>query len=390
MNLPWNQAICPTGTGCDMATQGWLTDLWSTGAGAAGLNGTAFIEYLFRDRLLAIVDGHDLDRDGPLYIQYTPHVTHWPLQVPQEWYDAVGPTTDDEAACGDDFPWVWPGAPRSVIACRRQYLALVALMDSVVGNVTAAMKAKGWWPDTLMIMSSDNGGSTSPDESAGTNYPLRGGKYAPGEGGIRVASFVSGGYLPAAVRGTRLDAPVHISDWYGTLCGLVGVDPTDARAAAAGLPPVDSLDVWPLVSGANGTSPHTVIPVGPDVLLDFTSPPAIWKLIRGNQAQYFGWQGPLYPNSTSPDHNPRDVGLNCSAGGGCLFDVAADPTEHDDVAAANPGVVAALGAKLAALAAGFYSNSDVLTPDCPANVTGDCMCWLAANRYGGYLGPWAH
>ena len=35
----------------------------------------------------------------------------------------------------------------------------------------------------------------------------------------------------------------------------------DRRAAAAGLPPVDGLDVWPLISGANATSPRTEIPL---------------------------------------------------------------------------------------------------------------------------------
>ena len=35
----------------------------------------------------------------------------------------------------------------------------------------------------------------------------------------------------------------------------------DQRAAAASLPPLDSLDVWPLLSGANTTSPRTEIPL---------------------------------------------------------------------------------------------------------------------------------
>ena len=47
------------------------------------------------------------------------------------------------------------------------------------------------------------------------------------EGGIRVAAFVSGGYLPAAARGTKLDGIVHIADWYATLVNLAGVDPPD-------------------------------------------------------------------------------------------------------------------------------------------------------------------
>ena len=32
-------------------------------------------------------------------------------------------------------------------------------------------------------------------------------------------------------------------DWYATYAGLAGVDPTDHRAEAAGLPPIDSHDL---------------------------------------------------------------------------------------------------------------------------------------------------
>ena len=33
-------------------------------------------------------------------------------------------------------------------------------------------------------------------------------------------------------------------------------------AAAAGLPPPDGLDMWPLISGANATSPRTLVFLG--------------------------------------------------------------------------------------------------------------------------------
>ena len=42
---------------------------------------------------------------------------------------------------------------------------------------------------------------------------------------------------------------VHIADWYGTFCSLAGVNTSDPAAEAANLPPVDSLDMWPLLSG---------------------------------------------------------------------------------------------------------------------------------------------
>ena len=38
-------------------------------------------------------------------------------------------------------------------------------------------------------------------------------RYSLFEGGIRANSFVSGGLLPAAVRGTTLHGLLHVSDW---------------------------------------------------------------------------------------------------------------------------------------------------------------------------------
>jgi len=36
----------------------------------------------------------------------------------------------------------------------------------------------------------------------------------------------------------------------------VGADPFDKKAAAAGLPPVNSVDLWPMISGQNLTSAY--------------------------------------------------------------------------------------------------------------------------------------
>ena len=43
------------------------------------------------------------------------------------------------------------------------------------------------------------------------------------EGGIRVNAFLSGGFLPASVRGTKLEGMIHIVDWYATFCALAGI-----------------------------------------------------------------------------------------------------------------------------------------------------------------------
>ena len=65
-------------------------------------------------------------------------------------------------------------------------------------------------------------------------------RYSLFEGGISVAAFVSGGFLPPAVRGTVNNGIVHIADWYATFLSFSHLDPTDKRAAAAGnIPPID-------------------------------------------------------------------------------------------------------------------------------------------------------
>ena len=58
---------------------------------------------------------------------------------------------------------------------------------------------------------------------------------------------MSGGLLPPAMRGTNISSPIHICDWYSTFCGLAGVNAADNHE---GVPPVDSIDMWPVVSGA--------------------------------------------------------------------------------------------------------------------------------------------
>ena len=83
----------------------------------------------------------------------------------------------------------------------------------VVGNVTTQIRAKGsMWQNTLIVMSSDNGGPIYKGAGA-NNHPLKGGKVSDWEGGVRVNAWVSGGFLPAGARGTKVEGYMHIADW---------------------------------------------------------------------------------------------------------------------------------------------------------------------------------
>jgi arylsulfatase I/J len=105
------------------------------------------------------------------------------------------------------------------------------------------------------------------------------------DGGIRGNAFVSGGFLPPAVRGTKFEGLVAVWDWYSTFCAVVrqtihfqdlsswavkstirlclqaGVSAIDRRAAAASLPPIDSLSMVDVLLGT-GPSPRTSLPLG--------------------------------------------------------------------------------------------------------------------------------
>ena len=376
MSEQYTQKIFPGGTACTLYDP-TISDLWSNGGPAVGLNGTAFLEYLHRDRLDALLSSWDGER--PLFILYAPHVAHYPLQVPKDWLDRYAFMGNDEGACNATVPYVYPGAPPGApMRCRAQGAALMGLLDSIVGNYTDALKARGVWDDTLVIFQSDNGAPLDVNEAGGGNFPLRGGKYSSWQGGVQTPAFVAGGYLPAARRGAREAGLTHIADWWATLIGLAGGDPSDARAAAHGLPPPDALDLWPLLSGINGTSPRVEVPIAPSSLISWP-----WKFLKGPQ-WWSGWQGPLYPNASSPAQSPNIWEL---CGEGCLFDLASDPGEHQNVAAANPAIVRALSARIDALAAGFWSNNDTGVDACPPG-TPLCGCWAAVHTWGGFLGPY--
>ena len=252
-------------------------------------------------------------------------------------------------------------------------------VDTAIGTFVEMLKAKAMWENTVFWLTTDNGGMTYGVKADGvpaialstsSNWPLRGGKTTLFEGGVRGVSFVAGGFLPDSARGsTRTELMQHV-DIPTTMAKLAGVEWT------LGTP--DGFDVWDaVVSGA--PSKRTEVPINVDTCVGQAGGPPCksntkynalissnWKLIEAN------FYAPLCPNTTwctgagfydgwytvEPySHNAYNASTQgsvpasgLSKGGIWLFDLAQDPNEELNVAAANPTVVETMRSRLAALA----------------------------------------
>jgi hypothetical protein len=151
------------------------------------------------------------------------------------------------------------------------------------------------------------------------------------------------------------------------------VDPKDEAALAAGLPPVDGVDLWPMLSGANTTSPRAVVPLSNEVLIVGSL-----KYIQSSQSEGI-WQSALYPNAST----------NCSAQdavhtpGPLLFDIIKDPEERHNLIQSEPQAAARLAAQLKEIAATTFVRDRGKSD--PA-----ACAWKAAhqNFWGPWLGDW--
>ena len=234
----------------------------------------------------------------PFYLYLTFNAPHTPYQAPQEYIDRYKNIEDPT---------------------RRTYAGMVTCLDDEIGRVVDALDKKKLRDNTLIIFHSDNGGTTNKmftgqmADVSKLKLPCDNGSYRDGkgslfEGGTRVCALAN---WPGHVKAETVDGLIHAVDIYPTLAALAG-------ASTAKCKPLDGVNVWDTIS-EDKPSTRTEIIYNIEPFRGAVRQ-GDWKLI---------WRT-LIPTSVD------------------LYNLAEDPYEKNNVAAAYPDKVAEMQKRIEA------------------------------------------
>jgi arylsulfatase A-like enzyme len=239
-----------------------------------------------------------------LYVPFT--AVHLPLKEPEEWLARVPATVQGEVA--------------------RHYAASVMHMDDAVGRIIAALEKKGVRDRTLLVFTSDNGGSwvenndlKYPDDHCpngklpGNNLPWRGQKGTLYEGGTREPTVVS---WPGHVKPGKVETPVQIIDWMPTFAAIAGYKPDHDLKW-------DGVDITKVLTEHAPLADRALYAVAPG-----------W---RGRSVRMGNWK--LIVNGEGKKRSVE------------LYDLTADPAESKNEAERQPERVAELSKRMDELSA---------------------------------------
>ena len=132
-----------------------------------------------------------------LYLAY--NAPHFPIQPPAEFLDKVKQREPDATVL------------------RAKNIALVEHLDASIGKLMATLEASGQMNNTIIVFSSDNGGSLPHGQSNGT---LNGGKQDMLEGGIKVPAVIV--WKDKIKAGSSSDQLALLMDFFPTLANIAG------------------------------------------------------------------------------------------------------------------------------------------------------------------------
>jgi len=254
-------------------------------------------------------------------------------------------------------------------------------IDQQVGRVLEKLQKTGFWNDTLVILTSDNAGTSNfepnniisaQNPNYGINWPYRGGKYTFYEGALRNILGLSGGTLPVKQRGI-VDIRLHSeTDIAPTILGVAGFSEEESS--------LDSMDGFPLFSTAKArSSSHDYIY---HAMPENRTSSINSSVLQVKEMKYIG------TNRTTPwlgnwiriplETSVYTVWEECI--GGCIWDLEKDPYEQDAFNGADIDLTPFQKLQDIAINSGDWTNHDNFT------VSTQCtFIWSYGYRY---YPPW--
>lgn len=136
---------------------------------------------------------------SPFFLYLAYNAPHFPIQPPTDFLEKVKQRAPDASES------------------RVKNIALVEHLDASIGKLMATLEATGQINNTIIVFSSDNGGSLPHGQSNGT---LNGGKQDMLEGGIKVPAVVV--WKDQIKAGSSTDQLALLMDFFPTLVNIAG------------------------------------------------------------------------------------------------------------------------------------------------------------------------
>jgi arylsulfatase A-like enzyme len=230
------------------------------------------------------------------------------------------------ALTGPHTPWL-PAPEFTDRSPAGRYGDFSMMVDAMIGRVLQALDDAGMAENTLVIFASDNGPVWYPADSQRTGHDSTGGLR-----GMKASNWEAGHRVPLIARwpgrvkpGSTSAQLISFVDVMATMAEL-----TEARLAGEAGP--DSVSFLPVLLGRQPAD----APVRRSLVVGESLRSDNWKWIEGRERILF--QRPDSSTDPAPDQPP-----------GLLYNLAEDPRETTNLAAARPEVVARMKTELEAI-----------------------------------------
>lgn len=223
------------------------------------------------------------NKNKPFFVYLSYYAVHNPMQAKEEYIEkfsakAVSMGLTKLETFTRDRDWIRKSMSDNfkerTIQSNPVYAAMIYSVDENIGKLLTRLEELGLEDNTVIFLTSDNGGLSTSEGSPTCNYPLRAGKGWLYEGGIRVPLIIK---FPGEISpGIVINTPVSSIDFFVTIEEISGTRTKSTRTDGISLIPLfknDRLKQRPLFwhyphYSNQGVEPGSAIRLGNYKLID--------------------------------------------------------------------------------------------------------------------------